>query len=248
MTKPLLLASQSNSGSTWFSQCIAQADPSLRMFPKEFFNPILNTRHFEMLSRTMGCELVNCIGHLARVRSQQEIDTVVERTWQTENYNFTKENYSAFCLVPLAKHFDVFFLFRDIERCFPPERNMVRHWYDCWFWSMLRNGVIHSEMAEFLFAEATNSHRRAVVGWELVRRELKNAAAILEAPVVDYETLITGDKHVVKIHLAATLPRLSGRLAEIVLLTRQPQADRSQYAAEWADALEFHQQFKTRFA
>lgn len=247
--KPLLLVSQSNSGSSWFARCIAAAHPELRFFDKEFFNPMLNHRHAARLSRSLGCELHATVDHLAATPDPADIAQLIDSTWGTEAHGFTKENFLAYALPAFAKTFEVFFLFRGIDHCFPPERARVRQWYDAWFWSLWRNERFTEAQKEWICARQVSSHERAVIAWITVRARLRQATRELEAEsrIIDWERCIEYPDESLGAYLAGVLPpRLSpDRVAERILATRQsPPSPPEAHVREWADALSL----ATRFA
>lgn len=246
--KPLLLVSQSNSGSSWFARCIAEAHPDLRFFDKEFFNPMMNHRHAARLSRSLGCELHTTVDNLAAVPDPADIKQLIDSTWGAEAHGFTKENFLAYKLPAFARHFEVFLLFRGIDLCFPPERARVRQWYDAWFWSLWRNGRFTEAQKEWICARQVSSHERAVIAWITVRARLLESARELDAEgrIVDWERCIEYPAESLRTYLAGVLPpRLSSdRIADEILATRRgPTPPLEAHAREWSGALSLATQF-----
>ena len=246
--KPLLLVSQSNSGSSWFARCLAEAHPELRYFDKEFFNPMMNHRHAARLSRSLGCELHSTVDNLASVPDPEDIDQLIASTWGAEAHGFTKENFLAFKIPAFARTFEVFFLFRGADYCFPPERSRVRQWYDAWFWSLWRGGRFTEGQKEWLCARQLSSHERAAVAWMTVRAALQTAARELdlEHRIVDWERCLEYPEDRLPTYLAGVLPpRLSAdRVAERILATRRrPEPAPEAHGREWQGALTLAAQF-----
>lgn len=241
-----MLASQSNSGSTWFSGCIARACPERNFYPKEFFNPILNHRHAAALSLALGCELYQCVPNLARRLEAEDIERVMRLTWQRETYTFTKENYLGFHLHHFAKHFELAGVLCDIRSCFPPPRLRVMSWYDNWFHSLRMNQRLAPEAVAWLSQRDLGPEARALIGWQCYRWVLEAQFERLRVPVFTWEELCSLD-HSALVDLFKHKGLPSGldaaTLASQVILSRRPGGAAPEHYAQWAAAFDIYNAF-----
>jgi hypothetical protein len=155
-TKPLLMMTMPNSGSTWLAKLLAEHLPGCRYYDKEFFNPVCNLRHEHTLRRNFGSELVSCYQNIASTGGR-DIDEDIAATWGAENYNFTKECQSCFKLEAFLRHFRVFLFLRPEAESFPPNRARVWSFYEHAWHSLRYQG--HSLKAETTVDRALEAHR-----------------------------------------------------------------------------------------
>lgn len=245
-----MLVSQSNSGSTWFSRCIAEACPDLIFYRKEFFNPILNHRHQKALAKVFGCELYQCVPNLAARQPQDTVACVIDKTWGVEPYTFTKENYLGFHLAHFANRFDLLGIVCDIGNCFPPARLRVMQWYDNWLHSIVLNGRLEVGAACWVRDVVETAEARALVGWQVYRWVLEEQFSRLRIPSYRYEHLMRLDKPaLVSMFDAIGLPQqIDARaLASQVVATRKPEGPALEHARQWREAFEIHSDFVRLF-
>ena len=155
-TKPLLMLTMPNSGSTWLAKIIADYLPGCRYYEKEFFNPVCNMKHEIVLRRNFGSELVSCFQNIASP-GDAHIDHDIRATWGVERYNFTKECQSAFKLEAFLRHFRVFVFLRSEDESFPPTRARVWSFYEHAWYSLQLHG--HALNAETTVDRAREAHR-----------------------------------------------------------------------------------------
>lgn len=241
--KPVMLVSQSNSGSTWFASCL-RADPRFDDGgQKEWFNPLLNRRYADEL-HVLGSELYADVPHLARTPDPTTVRRLIGRTWRAETTppTFCKENFLAFKLEAFAEVFDLMVLLPDRDRAWPPERHRVMVWYDAWFHSMVMNGRFDRDLWQWIVANDADAtpEARALIAWETVRRRLASEADRLGAITLRYgDVLVQSTEELVAAGLS------------------QPQADRvvetrrspvvSPHHEQWHDALSIHKEFTRMF-
>jgi hypothetical protein len=179
--KPLLMLSLPNSGSTWLADLLHEHVPGCRPYFMEFFNPLRNEKHEDVLRRQFGCELVGCYRNIAWAGGVS-IDADIEQTWGRESYAFTKEVWSPTKLPAFVRHFRCFVIVRSAEESFPPSRLRVWSFYEhAWF--ALRDAGWQVK-AERTRARALEAHGL------LVGRMVEDAAA-LGVPVVRYRDLFS---------------------------------------------------------
>jgi hypothetical protein len=141
--KPMMLLSLPNSGSDWFAKCFL-SDEKIKYF-REFFNPIVNPNFENQLIECFGCELPGTIEMIAAPHSKENLMRLVQQTWKTTNYNFTKENYSTFKIDFFHQIFQCFILRRKLELCLPGfKREQVMTWY-CSLFQSLKHNLHHLE-------------------------------------------------------------------------------------------------------
>ena len=242
MSKSLMLVSQSNSGSTWFSKCLTNTSPHLIGPDKEYFNPVLQNKHRRRMS-VFGAEHYPFVLNLAKRQKNWDMDKLLRETWRKDGLNYTKENYLAFVLPRLREHFDFVFFFRDMQWCFPPERVRVMLWYDAWLCSLLANGEVSSGLLQWMDTENATMERRAVAGWQIVRWQLMVMSKALDAPVFKYADILSQPYS----DLLKSCSRLTNfgidarKLADEIESTRKnPPRPSVTYLDQWEDALDFH--------
>lgn len=247
----LLLVSQPNSGSTWFSNCIAKANPAIAMYPKEFFNPVLNQKYYEALAPHLGCELYPCIGNIAKELDAATVDKILTDSWHKEPYNFTKEVFFSFCAEVFSRRFHTFGVTRDISYTFPPLTVRVVGWYVACFHSIMSHGLADCELKGFLRSTATDLQRQAVAGWQLMRWRMDWALDRIGCEVFDFDQLMTASED----SLAEDLAKIQSPLIDPVLTARQivesrvspTPADMKPHALEWRETLGYHSDLVRRF-
>lgn len=189
--RPIALLSLPNTGTDWFVEMLLRQNSQLRYY-REFFNPICNPTYENVLNRAFGCEMVDNFALIAKMPCQHE--AVYQQTWARENYNFTKENYSAFKLPWFVTHFDCFVLYRRAELSLPGSRLPVKTWFDAMYHSLLRNRWTLEPDVRFLVdfsVEAANTlAKRLVAAFVIHYYKLLKDAHRLNVPILDYDRLM----------------------------------------------------------
>jgi hypothetical protein len=189
--RPIALLSLPNTGTDWFVDLLLRQNPHLRYY-REFFNPICNPVYENDLNRAFGCEMVDNYTLIAKAHCPHE--AVYQQTWAKENYNFTKENYSAFKLDWFRAHFDCFVLYRRAELTLPGNRLQVKTWYDAMYCSLLRNRwTLEPDvrvLVDFAAAEADTIAKRLVAAFVIYYYKLLKDAHRHEVPVLEYDLLM----------------------------------------------------------
>jgi hypothetical protein len=240
MTRPLLLASQSNSGSTWTARVIQEATGLTRPPAKEWFNPILNHKNEEILSRGFGCELTSLRSLLVSPVSHDLVDECMRHVWEPFGWGFTKENFMAYKLPWMRARFNIVVLLPDFRSCFPPERLRVLQWYDSWFAALDESGELERLGLGHLTTRATTARRRAVLAWSVVRRTLQRHAVELKLPMLSYRSLLDAGKDELFIAFGFLGTHAAERAADIVLATRStPPPPPESHVSQWLDAFEW---------
>lgn len=224
LRRPIALLSLPNTGTDWLAGLWLRQNPALRYY-REFFNPICNPKYENDLNKAFGCEMVENYRMLAEPYCPCE--EVYWRTWAREEYNFTKENYSAFKLDWFSLRFDVFVLYRRVELTFPGERLQVKTWYDAMFWSLVKNKWgLESDvrsLVDFACQHADTVNKRQVASFVIYYYKLLKDAHRCSVPVLDYDQLMRSSAE----ELSRVLGQLAGvrdveRLAQEVCATRRP--------------------------
>jgi hypothetical protein len=222
----VLMLALPNTGSDWLAELWLRQGPGLRYF-REFFNPICNPKYEDVLNRAFGCEMADNYALLARPGCP--CDEVYERTWAREDYNFTKENYSAFKVGAFAERFRCFVLYRKAEASLPGGRLQVKTWFDAMYASLAVNREALApdvrRLVGFAAAEADTINKRQVAAFVIYYYQLLKEARRRGLPVLDYDALMSRSCA----GLVPYLSRLPGvldpeRLAREVCATRRPGA------------------------
>jgi len=189
--RPIALLALPNTGTDWFVEVLLRQNPRLRYF-REFFNPICNPKYEDVLNQAFGCEMVDNYRMIAKPFCPG--DSVFEKTWAKEKYNFTKENYSAFKLEWFVQRFDCFILYRRAEMSLPGSRMPVKAWYDAMYWSLLHNKwTLETDLrmlVDFAQAKGNTIAKRHVAAFVIYYYKLLKDAHRLRVPVLDYEDLM----------------------------------------------------------
>jgi hypothetical protein len=189
--RPIALLSLPNTGTDWFADMLLRQNPHLRYY-REFFNPICNPTYENVLNRAFGCEMVDNFASIAKAHCQHE--AVYQETWAKENYNFTKENYSAFKLPWFITHFDCVVLYRRAELSLPGSRLPVKTWYDAMYHSLLRNRwTLEPDvrfLVDFAVAEADTLAKRLLAAFVIHYYKLLKDAHRHNVPILDYDRLM----------------------------------------------------------
>ena len=212
-----LILSLPNSGTDWLCPILARQG-GLRYYQKEFFNPICNPVHGTRLEAAFGCELASCYANIGLPwdRQVETLESLYRTTWAAEPYNFDKENFSPLKVAWFARHFRIVMLHRAASSVFPPSRLRVLAWYDAIYNAMADHGHLVRQAVD-LTARAKRAHE---VSWVLMRQ----AAACLDIPVLDYDELCTADRDRVRQSLAvgwiADVVNIAGAAADILATRR----------------------------
>lgn len=189
--RPIALLSLPNTGTDWFVGLLLRQNPTLRYY-REFFNPVCNPKYEDELNRSFGCEMVDNYAMIAKPLRRH--DPMFERTWVKENYNFTKENYSAFKLDWFLDRFDCFVLYRRAELTLPGSRLQVKTWYDAMYCSLLRNRwTLEPDvrlLVDFAVAQANTIAKRTVAAFVIYYYKLLRDAQRRNVPVLHYDRLM----------------------------------------------------------
>jgi hypothetical protein len=208
-TKPLLMMTMPNSGSTWFAKILAGQLPGCRYYDKEFFNPVCNLKHESTLRQNFGSELVSCHRNIASP-GDSDLDDDIIATWGAENYNFTKECQSCFKMEGFLRHFRVFVFLRPEAESFPPNRARVWSFYEH-AWHSLRH---HGHM---LTAETTVD--RALEAYRVMYAHMLADAKMHNVPIIFYGDLFD-EREILRERLARALGYDSDDLVDAVIATR----------------------------
>jgi hypothetical protein len=221
------------------------------MYPKEFFNPVLNQKYYETLSPHLGCELYPCVGNIPKELDSDTVDKILDSSWNKEPYNFTKEVFFSFCAEAFSKRFHTFGVTRNISYTFPPLTVRVVGWYVACFHSILSNGLGDCELKDFLASTATDLRRQAVAGWQLMRWRMDWAFTQIGCEVFDFDQLMTASEGTLveclaKIQSPLIDPELTAK--EVIQSRSAPiRSDLKPHALEWVSALEYHGGLVDRF-
>jgi hypothetical protein len=206
--KPLLMLSLPNSGSTWLGEVIAES-LGLRYFA-EYFNPLRNPDHEEVLCRNFGCELATCYQNIASP-GDHNIDSDIRGTWFTEEHEFTKEVFSPFKLEAFSRHFECFALLRRPELVFPPTRLRIWSFYEhAWVALHTRNGLA-----------ARTCRERAREAHAVLAQQIRDDARRLNVPLIEYDDLFGCRATVERALTRALGPARSRQCVARVLETRR---------------------------
>jgi hypothetical protein len=208
-TKPLLMLTMPNSGSTWFAKLLAEGLPGCRYYDKEFFNPVCNLKHELTLRRNFGSELVGCYKNIASP-GDVYIDDDIVSTWGMENYNFTKECQSCFKLEAFLRHFRVFVFLRPEAESFPPNRARVWSFYEHAWYSLQYHG--YQLEAETVVDRVLEAHR-------IIYAHMLCDAERRRVPIVFYSDLFA-EPEALRERLARALGYESEDLVDAVIATR----------------------------
>lgn len=175
----LLMISLPNCGSTWLADLIAAHTPYSRYF-QEYFNPIRQPAHYELLRTQFGCELVDCYRQIAYPGDKFTAE-IVRKTWGRSGFNFTKEVFCAFKLERLAPHFSqTFVLLRDEADSFPPRRARAWGFYEHCYYAIAERQAV---------TPAATFEGRARIAYRIMRERLERDAGRLGVQVVQYRDL-----------------------------------------------------------
>lgn len=192
MTEQIMMLSLPNMGTDWIVDVIRRQNPGLRYY-REFFNPATNHKHANALSTAFGSEMVSSYQHIADPAASCE--EVYKTTWQTENYNFTKENYSPFKVKFFTERFNCFVLIRRTELVFPPSRPEVVTWYDAIYASLLLNSHKLDKsligLVNYSRQHADTINKRIVAACEICSRKLLRDARKEGLRILEYSDLMT---------------------------------------------------------
>ena len=217
--KDLMILSLPNTGSTWFAECVAKGYEGKYFY--EYFNPLRNPDHEEMLARSFGCETVASYANIATPGSA-DIDTEIAKTWGQDGYHFTKEVFSPLKLATFAKRFHCVVFFRDESLVFPPSRLRIISFYEHAWWAIQSSPWFDVRL------RANNAWERAREAFTVLRSRMAVDAGRLGVQVLHFEHLF-GQRQDVE----AVIKKAFGGLvdAEAVALEiektrRMPKADR----------------------
>ncbi len=242
--KPIALLSLPNTGTDWLVDLVLRQAPHLRYY-REFFNPICNQKHEDLLGLAFGCEMVDNYEKIAQRHGPYE--KVYRKTWAREGLDFTKENYSAFKVDWFATRFRCFVLYRRPELSLPGSRLPVKAWYGALYGSLVRNRASLPRdvrwLLDFAAAEADTVNKRQVAAFAIYYYQLLKSARKHNLPVLDYDDLM----HCSPEELAPLLSGVPGvvdaeKLARDVARTRRPPSNN--FAALQAD--DFHARLMER--
>lgn len=210
MTTPsLLMMTLPNSGSTWLAEVIAKHS-SWSRYCMEFFNPIRSPKHYSVLSRQFGCELMACYRAIAEAGDEM-IDHDIRESWGMEEFNFTKEVFSPFKLEAFTRHFRCFVLLRDLGDTFPPKRARVWSFYEHAWFALLEHGLVDGRLTHF--------EERAWQAHTVMSQAIAGEAMRLGVPIIRYRELF--DDEGLAARLEAAIGECDGRLLSAIQESRR---------------------------
>lgn len=180
----LAIVTLPNSGSTWLASTMAKHLLPGHGYAEEYFNPVRNRPRYTQLARCFGCELISQYPMIV-TDGEPIIDEVIERTWKHDGFAFTKEVFSSYKLSAFRRHFDsCFVLLRSSEVTFPPIRPRIYSFYEhAWFALRDNRGAT---------LKATDPWSRAIEAHAVMNADLREDAARLGIPVVEFDDLFFG--------------------------------------------------------
>lgn len=192
MKEQFMVVCNANSGSDWLSPILARrvASGPQKYWQKEFFNPITNNRFAEELSPVFPSE--SAIGYenfgvrLTDDLIQRVLNPIYRKTWAQLDYTFNKEAYTPNFTRWYASKFNVVGLVRTTEDLFPPTKARTWATYETMWLGLRKNGwvLFHSESMK---SRAMEAHR-------VMREFLMQELADIGAPVLHYETMVSGSE------------------------------------------------------
>lgn len=199
MGKQLMLLSLPNSGSDWFARTVCAANPDVKYF-REYFNPITNVRHLDLLATEFGCEMASTMGNIVTF-NKERAEKVYQETWGKTDFNFTKENYSAFKVEFWTQKFTCFAMTRDVEYSFPASRRgLITTIYDSIYQAMLSNmeHLPTTTRRQMLITENTVEAltNKIIMAYVIYKNALIENCKKYNVPVLKWENLM-GDKYLV---------------------------------------------------
>ena len=186
-----------NCGSDWLVSTIQKSNLDL-IYNREFFNPAVNIQHRDVIKQAFGSEYVGNYKNIAHF-DYESCDKVFKQTWEKTNFNFTKENYSAF---KIPYFFDKFFCFafiRDVRQSLPGSRTIqVSSWYDAIYQSMLCNLDSLSDWIKDAIKKFTSENRSTyeenVFAFLLYQKILVEMCKVHGITVIEYKNLMQFDR------------------------------------------------------
>jgi len=235
--KPFMLLGLPNTGTDWFVSQICDSNKNL-LYYREFFNPITNDLYSEEISEFFGCELSTTARNIAKRILPEEYKKIITNTWKKTNFNFTKENYSAFQIENHQEVFDCFVLYRDIKNSLPSQgensdrKAAVINWYDSIYFSLIENqNDLESDVLEILkFAKkkANNINKKIISAHIICYYKMLKDAKKYKIPVINYSILIEKEKKEVMNHLDEMMVWKIGNtewISDNILKTRKKRKD-----------------------
>ena len=226
--KPTMLIGLPNSGTDWLADNISANNQELKYY-REYFNPISNYLCPMKVATMFGCELSSKSLNIAKIRPWEEYNFLLNETWRLSEFNFTKENYSAFHMPNHCKVFRCFVLYRELKYCMPClsknayRRTACKTWYDAIYFSLISNkNSLDPEIIPFVEYAQSNAdtlEKQQVSAHLISYYKVLKEARIHQIPVLDYNVLTSSDResivsHLVQISWLGNIESLTDRIIE----------------------------------
>lgn len=193
--KPMMLVSFPQQGTDFFCDNLNKTT-SIKYF-REFFNPLCNKKHEENLKLYCGDERKDYYKNICLELQPEQYQNLIRMTWGTENYNFTKENYSPCNILNHASIFSIISLFRHRSLTIPTTFPHLSH---ATLKSFLENDSKYPAMMALkqeVLKMHLNSHQKEViahlVNWYILFKgfeEISTQKIQKNIPVLSYADLI----------------------------------------------------------
>ncbi len=235
MHRPLLLISTPRSGSDWFAdRCLRWQAPG---YFREYFNPVTNFARSAVLRLAFGSE-VDWQNLAVPWEYQADLcEYVYQATWVLDGYRHAKENYAAFKVGFLRRHFDCFALIGHRRQIFPgvSDPHSTAFWWGRYFQSLEFNRELlddeDAKLVDHALAAPLDLRRKMVAAQVIVTCRTARECLRYGVPILEYRRLIapSSTSEVVE-HLRDKVPAplMDDGLADRVVATRRAddQADR----------------------
>lgn len=224
-----MMLSLPNTGTDWLVKCLLKTNKY--NYSREFFNPMVNEKYCDILSKCFGCEYASLAHLIAKEPILSLATSVLNDSWNKETFDFTKETFSAFKIDFFFKKFTCFVLFRKIEQSMPSnvfERIYpLRSWYDAMFFSLIANKAsLEPDIRKMV--EVTEKYgliERQIAAFVIYYSKLLKEAKDRQLIVLEYDKLLSFSA--VKLVDYLTIPFICNPTltASEVLETRKPRMD-----------------------
>ena len=212
--KPFMLLGLPNTGTDWLASQICDSNKNL-LYYREFFNPITNDLYPEEISEFFGCELSTTARNIAKKILPPDYKKTIKHTWKKTDFNFTKENYSAFQIENHQESFDCFILYRKLCESLPsqdqnPERRgAVINWYDSIYFSLIENQKQLepdvADLVEFSKNKANSINKKIASAHVICYYKILKDAKKYKIPVINYSILTENRGEEIANHLQEML-------------------------------------------
>jgi hypothetical protein len=185
------------SGTDFFCDSL-KTDPNIKYF-REYFNPVCNSKREDALVPFFGDESIANYMHIMKEIDDTSFSSVMDKSWKLDQFNTTKENFSASKIDHFDRYFNVIMLARSLYHTFPTSKpEYIVPIYNSFMisnpYKMISIASEMNELRSFMsYISIENFHQAGIAAYMIQHYALFLESSRLNISVISYEDIMEQD-------------------------------------------------------